>query len=429
MQDPLSLAETLSKYGLYRSALRLLDARPDLHGQRANSLRRRLRRNAEALSLPAGIYVLAVGEITSIGCVVPVRAERGMFAASLGSFGWKGSDCEQLFRGALNAAKQALAPSRDLPEFRLVLPEGILLCGRSAALAASLACVEKWSGRSARVPVLATGEMDAAGNILAVRNLPAKIKAALAELADFPGLVLFPGAQVAEAGRCLADGLKPVRSLEEAVRAVWSEYPLAADRSLLSLETTLQEAQNVLNPRQALIILDSHPEEGLAEADLARLLFAKGCQYRRLGRTEEAAQLHERARWLFEGNEGAIGRQVVETFEMEAFATEMDLFAFESLEPALRARLQEPFLADHNKVRCQGMLAQLLSTVSLHEEAVRLREANLDIQKANETMRREIPRTLACLAYESARGGMADLFEKNMADLFKETAPGDSVPS
>lgn len=427
MQDPLSLAETLRRHGLYRSALRLLDARPDIHGQRANSLRRLLQRNAVARSTPAGIYLLAVAEPASTGCVVPVRAERGMFSSSVGPFGWRGSACEQEFRRVLDWAKQALISSHHLPELGLFLPEGISLSGASSALPACLAYVEKWSGKRVQVPVLATGEMDAAGNILAVQDLPAKIDAALAELADCPGLVLFPAAQVAETAQWPADRLKPVRTLEEAVRAVWSEYPLGADRSLLSLEATLQEAQNVQDPRQALSILDSHPEKGLAEADLARLLFAKGCQYRHLGLSEEAAQLHERARKLLEGSEGAIGRQAVETFEMEAFATEMDLFAFESLEPALRARLREPFLADHNKVRCQGMLAQLLSTVGRHEEAVRLRQSNLAIQKASEAMRREIPRTLACLAYESARGGMADRFEKTVADLFEGTAPGDSV--
>lgn len=422
----LDLAGTLEAYGLYRSAQRVLDARPDLHGQRVNSLRRRLRRNAQARPISVGIYLLAVAEPTSTGCVVPVRAERGTSIALVESCSWKESAYEQAFRQALAISRQALTPSGDLPELRLILPEIILLYGRSAALPAALACVEKWSGRRPPVPVLATGAMDAAGNILAVDDLSEKIGAALAELAEYPGLVLFPRAQAAAAAKWLDDRrLRPVWTLEETVKAVWSEYPLAADRSLLSLETTLQEAQNAQDPSQALSILDSHPTEGLPEADLARLLFAKGCQYRHLGRSEEAAELHERARRLFQGREGAVGRQAVETFEMEAFATEMDLFALESLEPALRARLREPFLADHNKVRCQGMLAQLLSTVGRHDEAVCLRRSNVVIQKGNEAMSQEIPRTLACLAYESARGGMAGLFESTVADLLEITTPDD----
>ncbi len=422
-----SLAETLGKYGLYRCALRMLDGRPDLYGQRANSLRRRLRRNATAQWIPAGIYLLAVAEEGPCACVVPVRAERGDCRASVGSCGWRENTTEQAFLGALDLARGAILSSSGLPCLRLVLPEGVFLFGESCGLPAFLAFVEKWSGKRPEIPVLATGRVDGAGNVLAVQDLTEKIDAALGELAGSPGLVLIPKAQAGEAVQWSDDRLRPVRTVEEAAREVWSDYPLAADRSLLTLEATLQEARGAQDPRQSLRILESHQTEGLARADLARLLFEIGCQYRHLGQSEEAARLHEKARALLAGNEGAIGSQAVETLEMEAFATEMDLFALAGLERDLRARLKRPFLADHNRVRCQGMLAQLLSTAGRHEEAVRLRQSNLAIQGASETMRREMARTLACLAYEAARGGMADLFEKTVLDLFDKTEPGDTL--
>lgn len=423
-----AFAETLEKYGLYRTALKLLAAFPDLYGYPANSLRRRLERNVPAARLPPGIYALVVSQSFSCGCVVPLKAERGDCKASAESSGGPGSRTAQAFHLASELARSAISASRadSLPGLRIVFPESLPLFGESVGLPAALAFVEKWSGCPPRTPVLATGALDAAGNILPVQGLCEKIEAALLELADSPGLVLIPKAQSEEAVNKPADRIRSVWNLEEAVRAVWSEYPLAVDRSLISLEATLQEARAAQDPEQALRILNSHPTEGLPKADRARLLFAIGSQYRHLGRSHDAAKLHDQARRLLAGREGAVGRQAVETFEMEAFATEMDLFALEGLESDLRDRLRQPFLADHNKVRCQGMLAQLLSTVCHHGEAVRLRQSNLGIQKANEEMKREIPRTLACLAYEAARGGMADLFEKTVWDLYDKTEPGDA---
>jgi len=430
-QRLLAFAEALEKYGIYRTALKVLALSPHLYGQRANSLRRRLSRNASAGRLPPGIYLLAVSQSLSSGCVVPLRAERGDCKASAESCGGPGSRTAQAFHLASELARRAVCSAVGLPGLYIVVPESLPFAGESVGLAATLAFVEKWSGTRAPIPVLATGALDAAGNILAVEGLSDKIDAALTELADSPGLVLIPGAQASEAANAnrLSDRLRPVRTLEEAVRAVWSEYPLAVDRSLISLEATLQEAQTLQDPARALHLLLTHPQEDLAPADLARLLFAIGTQYRHLGQSHKAAELRDKARKLLVGSEGAVGRQAVETLEMEAFATEMDLFALEGLETELRARLRQPFLSDHNKVRCQGMLAQLLSTVGLHDEAVRLRQSNLAIQTANEAMKHEIPRTLACLAYESARGGMADLFEKTVSDLFDKTDPGDALQS
>lgn len=426
--DPLALVETFERYGLYRTALRMIDAAPHLYGFRANSLRKRLKRNASAGRLSPGIYALAVSQTFSCGCVVPLRAERGdCRALSEKSYGGPGSKTLEAFHLASELARNAMTRVDGLPGLWIVVPERVPLFGGSVGLPAALAFVEKWSGRPPQIPVLATGEVDAFGNILPIQGLREKIDAALTELADSPGLVLIPGAQAAEAANKPSDRLRPVRTVEEAVTVVWSEYPVAVDRSLLSLEATLEEAQNAKDPGQALRILKSHPTEGLAKADRARLLFAIGSQYRHLGRSVEAAKIHDEARKLLDGSEGAVGRQAVETFEMEAFATAMDLFSFEGLEKALGERVRQPFLADHNKVRCQGLLAQLLSTVGRHAEAVILRQSNLSIQKANEAMRREIPRTLACLAYESARGGMADLFEKTVRELFDKTEKDDTL--
>lgn len=424
----LGLAEALEKYGIYRSALKLFTASPDLYGQRANSLRKRLNRNAAAGRLQPGIYALAVLQRFSFpcGCVVPLSAERGDCKALAESCGGAESKITVAFRLAFDLAKRAISWGGTLPDLYIVVPERLPLFGESVGLPAALAFVEKWSGRTPHVPALATGAVDAAGNLLPVEGLPEKIDAALVELAESPGLVLIPGAQFAEALKRPTDRLRPVWTLEEAVRTVWSEYPVAVDRSLVSLEATLRQAEDTRDPAQALRILLSHPTEGLARADRARLLFAIGSQYRHLGRSEDAARVHGEARTLLAGREGTVGRQGAERLEMEAFATDLDLFALEGLEAELRARLEQPFLADHNKVRCQGILAQLLSTMGLHAEAVRLRQCNLSIQTGSEAMRREIPRTLACLAYESARGGMADVFEKAVRDLFDMTDPADT---
>jgi tetratricopeptide (TPR) repeat protein len=421
----LDVVQTLEKVGLYRTASRLLDAHPSEYGQSANSLRRRLRRNAPSYETPAGVYLLATTPDRNVGCVVPVRAERGKGeTASRDVHG--GMDVE-ICRRAQEAAKQVFSSPQSLPELGLILPPNLCIDGPSAGLPLSLAFAAKWHGRGPHVPVLATGEIDEQGRILPVECLEEKLEAALAELGGSPGMVLFPSSQAPKVDARSPDTFRPVSTLEDAVREVWREQPpIAVDRALLSLETTLEEARRQIDPRRALQILESHPRQGLAPADRARLLFAQGICCRHVGASEKAARIHEEARQLFPGNEGAIGAQTLETFEIEYFATAMDLFAFDGLESDLRVRLEKPFLATHNMVRCNGVLAQLLSTLGRHEEAVRLRWSNLELQTASEAMCQEIPRTLACLAYESARGGMQEQFEAAVHALFEKTMPGDT---
>ena len=414
MNPKIVAAETLIQHGLPRTALALLDSLHE-HTFQLNRLRRKARRHSQAPRILPGIYVLA--SLDGCGAVVPLRAEQGDPRKTRAL----SAEALDAVLKSHDAAQRLLHPS-GLPSLRLIFPEAFSLFGKSIGLPAALAFVEKWCGKRVPYPVLATGELGENGCILPVGQREQKIRVAVTELEGTQGLVLVPADAAQEESRTL---VRPVRSLDEAVSAVWGASTLPADRALLSLAKSIQQAQSEEDHRKALAILENYPTERLALADRTRLIFAIGIRYRHMGQTEKAMALHQDACKLLPGNQDVLGMETLETLEVEHFATVMDLYDLMRLEQHLRNRLHRPFCSAHNRVRCQGMLAQLLSTVGRYEEALPLREENLLTQERTEAMRHEIPRTLACLTYEAARAGRREIFECCAAELLQKTLQGD----
>jgi tetratricopeptide (TPR) repeat protein len=410
-------ARQLLSHGLARSALRMLSS-VDAIGHRMNNLRTLARQRSAYPGITAGIH--ALGTFDSIGLVIPLCAEQGSGRPNgLEDDAWKAHEI------ALNATYEHISGGKGrLPRLHLVLPDMLCICGKSIGLAAGLAFAAKLSGRDFDKPVIATGEVSKKGKILPVSGMKAKLIAAKVELSGTKGIVLVPpgGQDMAPEGL----EVQPVSSFAEALQIVFDESKLPADEKLISFEQLITRNRDEIDHRKAIGLLESYSLDGLETADQARLLLELGIRLRHTGQTDRAAKLHSKARALFPDVRDAYGRQMLEDMEIETFATMMGQFLFDDLEPMLRQRLKGNFANPHNRVRCQGMLAQLLSTVGRHDEVIPLRENNLALQEKNDAMRREIPRTLCSLTYEAARAGREDVFNHYAKRLLDETTPGDT---
>lgn len=174
-------------------------------------------------------------------------------------------------------------------------------------------------------------------------------------------------------------------------------------------------------------MLESLEAEALSSADRVRLLFDLGTLQRNLGRSHEAARLHERARALLDAERQVIGGEASERFELECWATAIDQFRLDEAVRSLDARLRAPFLKLRNELRCRGMLAQALSMQGRYREALSVRRGNLPLHARSEALRKVLPATLCHLALDAARAGEADAFERNLLELEASTRPGDEA--
>lgn len=414
------VASVLSDAGLARTARRFLRHHRTRQGYRLNALRREVQSRALSPGIQPGLAALTLD--SDLGLVVPLtacreaRAPRDCFdAAAREALGDAWSAAKELVEGS--TATEIL--------LQVMVPEVLRLEGRSLGLAAALAFVARLLGKSFDQPILATGGVTPAGVVVPIDGAAEKLEAAKVELEGTRGLVLAHPADAVLAPPGL--DVTPVRSVVEAVTKAICPRPWRVEPSLLTFQRLLEDANRESNHERAIRLLESAREQSMYPADRARLLVEKGIRQRHLGRTAEAHRCHAEALSLFEAAEPVLGRAVLETFEMELLATEMDHFRYRLLEERLRERLDQSFAILHNEVRCRGMLAQILSSTNRPAEALELRRANLEFQERSEAMAEEIPRTLCAAVWAAALAGDGKAFDDLSTRLFESTLPGDNV--
>jgi hypothetical protein len=416
-QTVIGIARELLERGLARSVDALLATRPET-GYELGELRRLARHLCATQPCPAGIYALVVHG--DLGLVVPVLAEPG--CDSLPIF-------DEVARQAHEHAEAAvgrLLPDRPRPpRLRLDVPSGLTVEGASLGLAGALAFAARLSALEATVPVLASGQVRQSGQVLPVSGIEPKLVAARRELAGGAGLVLV--AQGQTLAKELVDGLnvREVSTVTEAITAVFGSVALQVTGDLLSVEALLDESAREPDHRRAIERLRSRHPEDVAEPERVRLLAELGKRLRHLGADDESARVFAQVSAALPRVRAHLGPNVIEQIEMEAFATQLDIFRLAEFSAVLEQRLGQPFHVTHNRVRCQGMLAQVLSMQGLHEQALALRQDNLRLQKESEAMREEMPRTACHAMHEAALAVNCEAFERFAAWRFALPSNGD----
>jgi hypothetical protein len=400
----LALARWLLDAGAGRSARNVLGS---LRGAAAN----RLRLSAARVELRPGMYAL-VALPDGVGAALPLRPSPGRSRAS-----------DAAFRDACTLAHECarrLLGSGSLPALRFEFEEELAVFGPSIGLPAALAFVAHFApSRAPGRAVLATGRLLADGRVAPVGHLAAKGALAAAERgADT--IVVPPGDDV-------LPGAIAVGHFADAARAVFGPAPLAPDVALAPLDAVLHRARTAPDAAEGVAMLESLEPEALPAADRARLFFDLGTLKRNLGRSHEAARLHEQARALLDAERLVIGGEAAERFELECWATAIDQYRLDEAEAVLGARLRAPFLKLRNELRCRGMLAQALSMGGRYREALAVRRGNLPLHARSEALRKVLPATLCHLALDAARSGEADAFEQTVHELESATRPGDEA--
>ena len=420
----LAAAAQLLEHGLPGSALSLLDSveKTDRH---YNRLRAIAAARIGRQSLAPGIYTLVAVE--NIGLVLPVSAYVGTKRPV--SFE---PDASAAVDTAEKAAKSLFETVSNLPRLTLSTPDLISVYGKSIGLAAALAFVAKLLGKTPSRPILVTGEIGAEGRVLPVDGTAQKLQAASLEIGTGPqdaqapeasALVIIPEERNSLVGSDV--NIRRVSTFAGAVQIVFGTGPYSAASALSDMLTVLEQSRREADHRKAVDLLESIPKESLPDADRAALLLDLGVRRRHLGDVGAAEKAHNEVRQLLPEITSLLGRDIIETMQIETLRTMMSNGMFDYVEPVLRERIAGDLLLVHNRVRCQGMLAELLSTACRHEEVLSLREANLKLQQLSEAMRREIPRTLAAMVWEAARAGNTEAFDKYAQQLFEQTSPGD----
>lgn len=398
--------------GLPHSARELLSI-AKAHGHAASRARRSADRRCRGSRIGAapGIYALAAEG--AAGAAVPLQAERR-------------PNPESVEKRALELAR-ALFDRGGLPSLRLLIPECLQLIGRSLGLPAMLTFVGRYAGIVLDRPIFATGELAADGAVLPVGHVEQKVRVALAELGARDGLILVPpGTANSFAG---ATKLVEVASAEEATARVFGDK-LTITPTILSFSKLVADVHATAHdPTRALELLEAYPADELGQADRVHYQFLLGSFCRHAGRGERALRIHRTAHRSLDGVRNALRPALAEELELELWATDIDQFSFEELEPVLRARLQSRFLWGHNRIRCRGMLAQVLSSRGSYDEAIALRRQNLGEQIASGTERllQEVPRTLAVLGLDQARAGDARGFDATITQLLADRYADDGA--
>jgi hypothetical protein len=467
----LEAARYLLAAELHRSALALLD-RTALGGHRVNRLRRTARARVDRHELRPGFYALTVVE--GFGIPIPFDVEPGIVSSP--ALDERAADA---FARAVELIQRQLGASAALPRLAVTVSSHLAIAGRSLGLVSALAAAARYSGFRPRHAVLATGEIDSSGRVLPVDGIEAKLTAARREAEGSDALVLIPAGQdvaleevtTERAGidadrsrfplspstrgfgggrhETLPSSRRPemtsptpprrggerdhnwsysvlrVATLEEALRIVFGDVPSRVDSAFTSFQRMLDESRDEPDHDRAIRLLEAIPVDSLAPTDRAALWLEQGCRTRHTGDTNAAHVLHTEALAAAEEGLGGGCRAFFEKLELETMRTRMDRFEFDVVEEWLREQIAGDFHDPHNGVRCRGMLAELLSTTGRHAEVVALREENLSIQRHAEVMRREIPRTLACMVYEAARADDEVAFDSCALELKEATTPGD----
>jgi hypothetical protein len=399
-----------------RSAAALLDS-TGTGGHANNRLRALAARRSQGHALAAGVSGVAVRGL--VGLLLPLRAERGQPS--------RAAD-DPLFLASQIAANKAAAskfpPDWRLPSLRVNLPDALLIDGGSLGLASFLAFVGRAAGTTPPLPVIAIGGLvEGTELVQPVGNESVKLGAVARDLAGGNALVL----ACRDDARAAPPGLpvKVVDTLDEALLATFGATKFQPSGDMVTLERLLAMARVTTDSERAVRELMAEPADAHPPADRAELRMALGIHLRHLGRISEARIQHALAAGELDEATPVLGPDYVEYLRMQLLATEVDFFDFRDLEPRLRMRLEEPFASLHNRVRCAGMLAQVVSSLGRPEEALRIRTPSLETQALHAAMRCEIPWTLCSLVRDAAAAGRDDLFEEHGRRLLDETRVGD----
>lgn len=409
-------AKALIDLGVPRSAAALLASSRD-RGHELGALRTRAGRQSLTRRLAPGFYGVVVH--ADVGLVVPLHAERGTPRGVQQDPSLASSQ-----RLANQHAHARFGDSSRLPWLFVRLPEELGIQGNSLGLAAFLAFVARLTGFEPQRPIAALGDLGAGDAVGSVGRDGPKLAAMARDLAGQDGLVLV----TPEDSAAIPADLRAIQveTLTEALLTVFGRTGFKAAFEVVSLEDLLRTCRRETDSARVVTRLGGIRTDALPAADQAEVLMLLGTHLRHLGHTDEARNCHEEAANLLEEAEPVLGAAHIEDLRMECLATEVDRFELEDLESRLRARLAEPFATLHNRIRCAGMLSQVVSMRGRPDEALRIRVPSLDIQQRHAGMRDEIPWTLCALTLEAARAGDAEAFRRFGERLLRETPAGDS---
>ncbi|GMV41620.1 MAG: hypothetical protein AMXMBFR64_33360 [Myxococcales bacterium] len=408
-------ARALLDLGVPRSAAALLASTSDrgheIGALRSQAYKRRMRR------LAAGFYGVVVH--ADVGLVLPLHVERGVARGARDDASLAASQ-----RLANQHARALFSDSSRLPSLIVRLPEDLGIQGSSLGLASFLAFVARLAGIEPRQPIAALGDLCSGDTVGSVGRDGPKLAAISRDLTGQDGLVLV----TPEDSSAIPRDIRTIQieTLGDALRAVFGRTKFRAAFEVVSLEDMLRTCRRETDSERVVKHLGGIRTDTLPVADQAEVLMLLGTHMRHLGRTDEARSCHEEAATLLEEAEPALGAAHIEDLRMECLATEVDRFELEDLESRLRARLAEPFATLHNRVRCAGMLSQVVSMRGRPDEALRIREPNLEIQTRHAGMRDEIPWTLCALVLEAARARKTEAFRRFGVRLLEETSAGDA---
>lgn len=412
----LRAAEALLLLGVPRSAAALLGS-TRVRGHVANRLRARAERQSQRPLVPR---FYGVGVHGTVGLLLPLDAERGSPRAASDDPGFITSQ-----RSAHAIARARFYDGARLPSLCLALPDALGIEGSSLGLATLLAFVARLSGVEPQTPVVGLGELTIGSDVIgSIGREGPKLEAVARDLAGQDALVLATAEDAAAAPPSLR--VVRVETVEDALNAVFGATRFRATVEIMSLDALLRAAHESVDSRQAVRWLRSIRADDLPVADRTELRMTLGIHLRHLGETEEARELHDLARADLDEAAPVVGPEHREYLEMQILATEVDLFDLPPLEARLRALLATPFASLHNRVRCAGMLAQVVSTRGRPAEAVKIREPSLAIQEHHAGMRDELPWTLCALALDAARADDRRAFEGFARRLLTLTPAGDT---
>lgn len=396
MRDRLELARWLLANG---GAVSVPTVLAEVRGAEAN----RLRLDARAATPEPGVAALVTtpgGE----GLVLPLRVELG--ASRL-------HDPEA--RAASELAHRLVADwlGTPLPPMRFAMEERFDLAGASLGLPAFLAFAFRATARAPDAPILATGRLDSAGQVLPVEGLDAK----LAVIERVEHARVFVGATQATPH---ARGVARVRALADELFGT-----AAASPELLRVSDAIARMHQTPDDPDHLRVLEALDRDTLPRADRLVLALHRVQVLRHLGRADEALSLLAETETRFGGAEQALGSELRERLELEPILVAIDRFELEEAEARLRRRLDDPFASLLNELRVRGMLAQVVAMQGRHTEAVALRTQNLALHDLSEHLDRTRVGTLCYLALDSALSGDATAFEHHARAALERTAPSD----
>jgi hypothetical protein len=351
-------------------------------GQRRGSAANRQLEAARSVRPKPAVYLLAASRDGSRAWSVPARLDIG-----------RPHDVDAAAREALQTATKVVGHSPEQTfrcHMRLAADGRWRIEGDSLGLPAALA-YESWlCGLVPSVPVFATGRVSATGDVLAVGDLERKVRAALADIGDGPGLILVP-----EAPPGISDPrVLVVHSWRKASDAAFGPGPRGWASRLVAFSSWLTGLASLHSDR-ALQLLEGVEEGSLRDRDRVLYLLHRGSHLRHVGRTHEAREDHARASQIADGVRLDAAKR--EELDLDVRNTALDFFEFDEPIAWLRERARRPFVSLQNELMLRGTLSRALAMKGLVQEALAERRAVLTLHDQDDALARDLGRSLTDL--------------------------------